>query len=202
MVVVFDLDDTLYDEVDFVKSGFSEISRYLGSNDYFDFMWREFLENGSGKIFDKLIEKFDLNIDVKKLIEIYRFHNPDISLREDSKDILKTLKKKLSLITDGHYITQQNKFRALGLGEYINYPIFTDFYHTSKLDEKPFLMIMNKFKDDEFVYVADNPKKDFFVPKRLGWKSVRFKNKRGIYKDYPNNADFEIYDLRELKEIL
>jgi FMN phosphatase YigB (HAD superfamily) len=55
MVIVFDLDDTLYDEIDFVKSGFREISKYLGDEKYFNFMWEEFLKNGSGKIFDKLI---------------------------------------------------------------------------------------------------------------------------------------------------
>lgn len=62
MVVVFDLDDTLYDEIDFVKSGFKEISQYLDNNSYYDFMTNDFYENGSGKVFDNLIEKYDLDI--------------------------------------------------------------------------------------------------------------------------------------------
>ena len=60
MVIVFDLDDTLYDEIDFVKSGFLEVSEYLGDKKYFEFMWGEFVTNGSGKIFDKLIDKFSI----------------------------------------------------------------------------------------------------------------------------------------------
>ena len=205
MVIVFDLDDTLYDEIDFVKSGFKEISNYLGNEKYFDFMWDEFLKNGSGKIFDKLIEEFNLSISLNKLIEIYRFHFPDISLPRESKEILQfATNYKTALISDGHYIMQKNKYNALNLN--LDYPIFTDFYHTKKPELKPFLMVMDKFKDKDYIYISDNPKKDFLAPKELGWITIRFKNPRGIYKDIENNADFEVNSregiLGKLKEIL
>jgi len=205
MVIVFDLDDTLYDEIDFVKSGFKEISNYLGNEKYFDFMWDEFLKNGSGKIFDKLIEEFNLNVSLNKLIEIYRFHFPDISLPRESKEILQFAKNyKTALISDGHYIMQKNKYNALNLN--LDYPIFTDFYHTKKPELKPFLMVMDKFKDKDYIYISDNPKKDFLAPKKLGWITIRFKNPRGIYKNVKNNADFEVNSreeiLEKLKEIL
>jgi len=205
MVIVFDLDDTLYDEVDFVKSGFKEISNYLGNEKYFDFMWDEFLQNGSGKIFNKLMEKFNLDISLNKLIEIYRFHFPKIILPKESKEILEFAKNyKTALISDGHYIMQKNKYNALNIN--LDYPIFTDFYHTKKPELKPFLMVMDKFKDEEFIYISDNPKKDFLAPKKLGWITIRFKNPKGIYKDFQNNADFELNSreeiLEKLKEIL
>jgi len=205
MVIVFDLDDTLYDEVDFVKSGFKEVSRYLGSEKYFDFMWDEFLQNGSGKIFNKLMEEFNLDISLNKFIEIYRFHFPDIYLPKESQRILEFTKNyKTALITDGHYIMQKNKYNALKLN--LDYPIFTDFYHTKKPELKPFLMVMDKFKAKNYIYISDNPKKDFLAPKKLGWISIRFKNPKGIYKDIKNSADFEVYSrigiLEKLKEIL
>ena len=205
MVIVFDLDDTLYDEVDFVRSGFREVSDYVGNKKYFDFMWKEFLKNGSGKIFDKLIEKFNLNVPVNKLVEIYRFHFPGIYLPKESVELLEFAKNyKTALISDGHYITQKNKYNALNLK--LDYPIFSDFYHTKKPELKPFLMVMDRFKDKEYIYVSDNPKKDFLAPKKLGWKTIRFKNPRGIYKNIPNNADIEVYSrneiLEKLKEII
>ena len=205
MVIVFDLDDTLYDEIDFVKSGFREVSEFLGDKKYFDFMWDEFNKNGSGKIFNKLIEKFNLEISLNKLIEIYRFHFPKITLPNESKEILEFAKNyKTALITDGHYIMQKNKYNALKLK--LDYPIFTDFYHTKKPELKPFLMIMEKFPNEEYIYISDNPKKDFLAPKKLGWNSIRFKNPNGIYKDLENNADIEVYSrseiLEKLKEIL
>ncbi len=124
MVVVFDLDDTLYDEIDFLKSGFSEVANYLKDSNYYDFMLREFYQNGSGAIFDRLIEEFGLDISAQKLIEIYRFHKPNITLSNETKELLNFAKKyKTALISDSHYITQQNKFEALGLGEYIDYAI-------------------------------------------------------------------------------
>ncbi|WP_035587990.1 HAD family hydrolase [Hippea jasoniae] len=202
MVIVFDLDDTLYDEIDFVKSGFLEISEYLGSSHYFDFMWEEFLKAGSGKIFNKLIDRFKISIPLQKLIEIYRFHKPKISLREDASNILGRIKCNISLITDGHYIMQKNKFYALNLNLYIKKPIFSDFLHSHKLEVKPFLEVMKLFPNDEYVYIGDNPQKDFTIPKRLSWITIRLKNKRGIYSNIENNADFEILNLEEIYNTL
>jgi putative hydrolase of the HAD superfamily len=203
MTIVYDLDDTLYDEIDFVKSGFREISNYLQSEEYYYFMITEFKKSGSGKIFDKLIENYKLNVNIQTLIEIYRFHKPNIFLREDSKDILEYYKNhNTALISDGHYIMQQNKFFALNLEKQIKYPIFTNFYHTKKPETKAFEMVMEKYKDSEYIYISDNPKKDFFAPIKLGWKSIRYKNPNGIYKEIPSNADYEIDDLKKIKELI
>ena len=204
MVIVFDLDDTLYDEIEFVKSGFKEIADFLGGKKYFDFMWSEFQANGSGKIFDQLIKEFGLDVSLNKLIEIYRFHYPDIKLPKESKELLDFAKRyKNALITDGHYITQKNKYKALNLE--LDYPIFTDFYQTKKTELKPFLMVMDKFKDEKYIYIADNPKKDFLAAKQLSWVTIRYKNPKGIYKDITNNAEYEVSSrseiLKKLKEI-
>ena len=49
MIIIFDLDDTLYDEINYVKCGFEEVSKFLNKNfsinknDSFDFMMN-FLE--------------------------------------------------------------------------------------------------------------------------------------------------------------
>jgi len=204
VVIVFDLDDTLYDEVDFVKSGFREISRYLGRDEYYDFMYDVFLEEGSGKVFNRFIEKFSLDIPLQKLIEIYRFHKPQIELPEDSLKVLKfTQKYKTALISDGHYLMQQNKFSALNLEKFIEYPIFTDFYHTKKPELKPFKMVMQKHSNEkDFVYISDNPKKDFIAPNALGWKTIRYKNPNGIYRHIENNAHYEVENREKIVEIL
>ncbi len=204
MVIVFDLDDTLYDEVDFVRSGFSEISQFLKDKKYFDFMWNEFCQNGSGKVFDKLINKFNLSISLQKLIEIYRFHRPDIRLPKESVELLKFSKKyQTALISDGHYIMQQNKFYALKLEKFIKFALFTDYYHTQKPELKPFKIVMQKYSDEkDFIYISDNPKKDFIAPNKLGWKSIRYKNSNGIYKDCKNSANFEVKNRSKIIDIL
>ncbi len=197
MIVVFDLDDTLYDEIDFVKSGFSEVSKFLSFQNHleiFEELINEFEINGSGKIFDTVIEKLKIKADIKKLIEIYRFHTPKIELSDGANKVLQELKShRYGLITDGHYVTQKNKFMALGLEGFIEYPIFTDALNTKKPDTLPFKKVMEYFGENEsYLYLADNPKKDFYAPDELGWTTIRYKNPRGIYKDEPNSAQYEI----------
>jgi len=204
MVIVFDLDDTLYDEIDFVKSGFREISNYLKNEKYYIFMLDTFNREGSGKVFNRLIENFNLNISINKLIEIYRFHIPDIVLPVESLKLLEFARNyKTGLISDGHYIVQKNKFNVLELNNFIDYPIFTDFYNTKKPELKPYNMIMEKFKNEkQFVYISDNPKKDFIAVKELGWIGIRYKNPLGIYKDFENNTDFEVQNKENIIDIL
>jgi putative hydrolase of the HAD superfamily len=203
MVVVFDLDDTLYDEVEFVKSGFKEISAYLGSERYYLFMMEEFEKNGSGKVFDKLLQEYEITTPLEKLIEIYRFHKPKITLPKETQTLLQfTQKYKTALISDGHYITQQNKFDTLGLAHYIDYPIFTDFHHTRKPQLKPFEMVMKQYTDETYIYISDNPKKDFIAPNQLAWKTIRFKNSVGIYKNFKNDALYEVTNRKDIKNIL
>ena len=204
MVIVFDLDDTLYDEIDFVKSGFKEISHYLESEKYYHFMLEVFKKEGSGQVFNKLIEKYNLDISLDKLIEIYRFHKPDIFLSDETIELLKFGKNfSTALISDGHYIMQKNKFESLGLEQYIEYPVFTDFYHTKKPQLKPYKMIENRYdQENKFIYISDNPKKDFIAVKELGWIGVRYKNPVGIYKDLKNDTDFEVTAKKDILPIL
>lgn len=204
MVVAYDLDDTLYDEVDFVKSGFKEISNYLKDEKYYSFMCEVFESEGSGKVFDKLIEKFSLDVNINKLIEIYRFHTPSIVLPKESLEILEFARDfETAMISDGNYIMQKNKFEALGLNSFIEYPIFTDFYNTKKPELKAYQMVMDKYKDEKkFVYISDNPKKDFKAVSELGWIGIRYKNCVGIYKDFKNDTDYEVEKREDIIDIL
>lgn len=204
MVVVFDLDDTLYDEVTFVKSGLYEVAGYLQNEKYYHYMLDIFEQEGSGAIFNRLIEEFTLDIPLQKLIEIYRFHKPRITLPSQSLKLLEYAQKfKTALITDGHYIMQQNKFDALDLERFIEYPLFTDFHHTRKPEHKPFEMVMQRYdKESKFIYISDNPKKDFAAPKALGWIGIRYKNPIGIYKEVPNNTDYEVQTREAVIELL
>lgn len=203
MVIVFDLDDTLYDEIEFVKSGFKEVASYLGDDSYFSFMIKTFKKEGSGKIFNALIDRYELKTPIEKLIQIYKFHTPKIALKDDSLELLEFAKGyKSALISDGDYIMQKNKFKALGLENYIKFQVFTDFYHTKKPDIKPYKIVMEEFKNEKYVYIADNPKKDFIAPKKLGWKSIRYKNSNGIYKNEYGDFDFEVKDKKDIIKII
>jgi putative hydrolase of the HAD superfamily len=79
MVIIFDLDDTLYDEMSYVKSGFNSVSSHLSY--LFDIkktiilnqLLKILKENGRGKIFNLVCSyfKFKKKNLVKELINIY-----------------------------------------------------------------------------------------------------------------------------------
>ncbi|WP_081653823.1 HAD family hydrolase [Bacteriovorax sp. BSW11_IV] len=192
-VIVFDMDDTLYFELDFVKSGFQAVSNYvfekhnLCSSQIFCELMNDFVANGSGKNLNVLCDQYK-EIDLKEIIDIYRFHTPNIKLPIDSEFVLTELRRKghkLALLTDGHEKTQLHKIQSLGLEKYIDFIIRTGVFGTPKPDTNCFEMIQEKFPNCDYTYIADNPKKDFIAPEKLGWQSIRIINANGIYHKYP-----------------
>ena len=125
-VVCFDLDDTLYKEVWYLKSAFKEVANFIAQHS----------EAGSDAIYESLITLwsegkspfqeismlFPINISIEECLHIYREHKPSIHLDEETQDALNALRENdctIGLITDGRSITQRNKVEALGLCAYI-----------------------------------------------------------------------------------
>jgi putative hydrolase of the HAD superfamily len=208
MIVVFDLDDTLYDEVDFVRSGFRAVADYVDASDpepLLDFMQARFEAEGSGRIFDALIAHFGLSVGVAELVEVYRFHSPDIELPEDRRAVLEQLvgAHPLGLVSDGPWVMQRNKFVRLGLPRFIEAPVFTARLGAPKPAPAAFEAIMRRFGAHEnFAYVADNPKKDFLAPRALGWLTIHFRNPRGIHRANEGEVDVAIDALGELLSLV
>ena len=177
-VVVFDLEDTIYKEVDFLKSGYHAVANYLtqicGVRDMYQDMWNAYLA-GVEDVFQKVLDDCCLSIDKSALIDIYRYHQPQIGLDSDTKKVLQQLRKRchLALITDGRSETKKNTIEALGVSDYIDWSnvYISDEVGCLKTDPLSFLKIMEKYQDSQYIYVGDNPEKDFVVPNQLGWDS-------------------------------
>ncbi len=168
MVVVFDLDDTLFPEMDFVRSAYREIARCKGF-----YLLSRMLEAASPR------EAFDsTGLPIEKLLAIYRNHYPDISLPWYSLYTLASLKRQgctLGLVTDGRSVTQRHKIEALGLHRFINDDMIfiSEEIGSEKISGEAFRTIMAKNgKEESYIYVGDNPKKDFIQGNRLGWTTV------------------------------
>jgi len=216
--VIFDLDDTLYEEFQFVKSGFLSVSVYMAKNygidkeKFYEILIKILEQHGRGKIFDIALEKMDLfNEDlVKSLVYIYRSHEPMIKLHDDLQEILSDLKKeyKLGLITDGDSKVQRNKVRALKIEKYFDSMIFSDEFGIDK--RKPHLFPYKQalkqlnIQAREAIYVGDNPNKDFIGAKKLNINTIRILN--GEYKniklDEKYEADYNIDRFEELNRII
>lgn len=133
--VILDMDGTLYNEKDFVKSGFEAVARYvsatyaLGFEGVFAILIQDFDNGLRGRNFDVLLSKLNLPAEeVNNLVEIYQKHKPSIHLHPDAEAALKELKGyfKLGLITDGQQETQENKVSALNIRRYFDAIIITD----------------------------------------------------------------------------
>ena len=211
-VVVFDLDDTLYNEIDFVKSAFHYIAKKYCSSTL-DKSYSELLIwfNNNEDVFDKFIAHHDLShIGLTKvdLISEYRYHIPNIQLRDDANILIENLKEydiKLGLITDGRSITQRNKINALGLDEKLDLIIVSEEIGSEKPSLKNYLYFNEKYPKSDFHYIADNPKKDFVTPNKLGWSTICYLDTgTNIHKQsFDIDLNFKpIYSIRNFNEIV
>ena len=186
--VIFDLDDTLYSEKDYVKSGFKAVSDYLGGG-YEELLW-SFFEAGEPAI-DRLLSDIHREECKAEVLSVYRAHKPTISLYDDVVELLKRLRssgKMVGIITDGRPEGQRNKIEALGLADLMDDIIITDELGGPQF-RKPcdiaFRIMQRRWRlpFEQMVYVGDNPTKDFQAPQQLGMKSLQIMNNDGLYSD-------------------
>lgn len=181
-IVVFDLDDTLYKEEDYLKSAYRKIAYEIGL-DVSDEMY-EWYKSGHNA-FQLLIDKYDLSVSTSDLLDIYRYHKPDISLLPDAKNFLNRLMSSnvsIGIISDGRSKTQRNKLNSLGL-DWIKDVIISEEFGSEKPSEANYRYFMDKYPGFRFSYLADNIKKDFVTPNRLGWNTICLKDDgRNIHK--------------------
>lgn len=217
--VIFDIDDTLYNEIDFVKSGFMLVAEYFSKKYSKDL--KEVYNNllslfkvSPKLVFNRLLKLYNIIDDKEQanLVKMYREHVPKIALDSNVIELFGWLHEnnyKIGIVSDGNYITQKNKCEALKLYNYIDYIVLTGKYGKEyfKPNKKPFELIANELfiNINEMIYIGDNPKKDFY-PSVYGIKTVRFYNKNGVYynESYLDNVkeDYSINNLCDVKEIL
>jgi len=172
--IVFDLDDTLYSEQDYVLSGKRAVVAAISDCFNVD-IGAEFLYY-DGDFLDRVCALADLPYAVKEtLLWVYRTHIPDISLRPGVTSLLGELRSRgdaICILTDGRAITQRLKIRALQID--VDSIYVSEQLGAKKPDAIGYEKITTDFPADNYVYVGDNPQKDFIAPKRMGWQTFGF----------------------------
>jgi putative hydrolase of the HAD superfamily len=220
LMLVFDLDDTLYPERDFVMSGFQAAGEWLRGQhgiEGFERVCEDLFGVGlRGRIFDEAIRRTSSDLDagaiVPSLIEVYRGHFPRIRLYDDADWALTHFGQRfrLGLITDGYAATQRRKVAALGIADRFRAIVYSDDLgrHNWKPSPEPYrrLMAQTNGERGRYVYIADNPTKDFTGAREMGWRTVRVRRSGGEYSKLMAinrwDADMEITDLRDLLKTL
>jgi len=211
--VAFDVDDTLYLERDYVRSGFSAVGslarQHFGVEDFAARAWAHFVDGVRGSIFDHVFADLGIDLvaaDLAALVDCYRTHEPAISLAADARDCLQQMhgRMPLAVITDGPAASQHAKVRALGLSNWMRTVVATADLGPAlgKPDPAAFALVEDRcaVPGAACSYVADNPHKDFAGAKGRGWTTVRVRRAGGLHRDAPSDTfvDHELPDLSQL----
>jgi len=198
--LLIDLDDTLYDELSYVKSGFRIVSEAMSGNaknfeeQIFSYMDMKLMQDGRGRIFDDTTEHFELtewSEKIDSLVDLYRNHTPEITLFHGVKPMLKKLKKKwkLAIVTDGLPKMQKQKVKALGLDKIADSIVYCWECDAPKPDIKGYLFALKQLNvpKSKAVVIGDNPNHDVAAAASLGCQAVRIIGGRFSGIDNPPN---------------
>lgn len=201
-VVIFDLDDTLISEKQYIESGYRVIASELeqrfavpkqsGPSSYEIYeKLMELLHADTKNVFNRLFEEYAIPYtkeDIGQLVQKYRSHRPEISFYEDVTPVLTRLRAmgmKLAIISDGYAITQRNKIEVLHADQYFDRIILTDELGREfwKPNARAFEILQQEFQVpfEDMVYIGDNPEKDFYIRKTYPIHTVRMIRPDAVY---------------------
>ncbi|GAB4137343.1 HAD family hydrolase [Thermopirellula anaerolimosa] len=216
--VLFDLDDTLYPEIDYYRQGFSAVAeelacRGIGSAENLLAVLERLHFADREAVFDRASEKLGFpHAWVPDLLD--RFRNREIRLRlpPETDAILHALCPfyRLGIVTDGHAAVQERKLAALGLIGRVDTIVVCDRLGRRhwKPDSLPFHTACRnlKVRPHEAIFVGDHPHRDIFGAIQAGLGAIRIRTSVGWFRDRPNLPEVqpwaEIERLDQLPEIL
>lgn len=218
MILIFDLDDTLYDEMSFVKSGLRAVAHFgeetfgWNTGQSFSFLETTLATHGRGKVFNEWLSSHGRlsRALVARCVHLYRHHSPEISLSPLATNVLKRYQgqQTMYLVTDGHKLVQENKVNALQIAPYFKRMFITHRFGIAHA--KPSLHCFEIIRRAEkcnwtdMVYVGDNPAKDFVNLNNMGALTIRVST--GSHAEVKPlagyDARFTIHDLSTLQPVL
>jgi len=197
--IIFDLDDTLYPERQFALAGFRSAARWaeaeFGVSGLASEMTQMLDAGMLGKLFAAVLSRHVPDHTPEQLNafhEAYRCcENPELELFADAREVLDHYQKRgpIGLITDGSLLVQSKKVRALGIEKRFAKIVYTDALGADRAYFKPHPRAFETMAaalgtpSDRFVYVGDNPAKDFVAPNAMGWNTIL------VQRDHPRIHD-------------
>lgn len=202
-MIVLDVDDTLYLEREYVRSGFAHVGSWAAEKfaipDVGEVAWSLFEAGVRGTTLTEAFEARGVELSdalSDEIVHQYRTHFPKISLLADARRLVASATARhirLGIVTDGPAVSQRNKCHALGCDSWAHSVVVTADMSTSKPDPLVFRAVARGTLGEphRFIYVADNPAKDFQGPALLGWSSVRVRRPGSLHEsaDTPDGVE-------------
>ncbi len=213
--VVFDLDDTLYPERAYTRSGARAVAEALGDPDALAELLGIEQQDPAGPLYSTWLAKRgrDKPARLAELVRQHREHVPQLTLAGGVRAALVRLRRRysLGLVTDGRLAQQRAKIEALGLEELLDAVVCSDELGRGcwKPHPAPFRRALELLEADpsEAVYVGDNPTKDFLGARRAGMRPIRMRRPDGLHSNEEATSadaapDAEVREIGELEALL
>ena len=217
--ILFDLDDTLYPEHEFVESGFHTVARHLVdlSGRGYDEMYQRLMtlleERGRGCVFDLVLDELGLcdDVNVARSVYLYRTHTPIINPYPEAVSLLRDIRARaiaVGLITDGMGSVQRRKIEALDIQSLFDLIICTDeigpdYWKPSPL---PYELALQTFgiSPAEAVYIGNDVSKDFAGANQIGMTTIQIGSDPGPESELEltYQPDFHVPSLGQLNQVL
>ncbi|MBN1439308.1 MAG: HAD family hydrolase [Anaerolineales bacterium] len=213
---IFDLDDTLYPERDYVLGGFRAVAAWAERRTGLS---QAVVRAQLQTLFDAgfrrdafqwwLSEQGLTEALLPEMVEVYREHAPQIAFYPDSEAALERLKNghRLGLLTEGRRTAQEAKIRSLGLERWMEAVVVLG--EEDRAEWKPCRKAFDRILarlgvgGERAAYVGDNPCKDFRGAREAGMRAVRIRREGGLHAEEEPAAaqdapDCEILNLAEI----
>jgi putative hydrolase of the HAD superfamily len=212
--IIFDLDNTLVDRQETLKSFLRElyglhVSQSIAEKELINFVLKEdqFGYRDKTELFEEIARftPWRTELSVMQFREYWYYHFPRHAqsmyrLHETLKE-LKHRNKKIGLITNGKVKTQMTKIRQLNIEDYFDSIVISEAIGTKKPQTDIFKFAVNDLSVQikNSVYVGDHPRNDIFGAKQIGMKTIWKRS----YVPWDDSLDIKPdYSVDQLHEIL
>ena len=197
-MIFIDLDNTLYDQGQYLKFVFRRISKIIeeefkiSSSEIYNYLFNLVKEKTLRyPIFSSLTSRFDLGISPGELVKMYRtlsmeyLERGKITLYKSALDFIIKNKERIVVYTEGNREIQEAKIANIekNYNVKLTYVIVKD-----KLDEEN-VRIFEEYSPS--IYIGDDVLSDFYIPNKLGILTVRVLT--GLYRNIRNEAVGAMY---------
>ena len=218
--VLLDLDDTCFDQREFLTGAFGAVARRAGELGVDEVRLRDALATiaaaGSdrGRIIDQALETVGARVRVEPLVDVFRSYRPDrLSPYPGVRESLRQMRcsAPVGLVTNGDPAGQRAKVAALGLDDAFDAVVFSDELGRSfrKPHPAPFRQALRLLGADpsRSYFIGDHPDRDIAGAQHVGMRAIRVQT--GEYASRPDvvtpwrtapDAASALRDLCELDE--
>lgn len=224
MNIIFDVDDTLYDQTQPFKKAFDSLwkNRYdvdvdalykvsrQYSNAVFDLVMDNKMSVDESGVYrmKKAMHDFGYAISEEEALAFqlcYRHNQAHIEVSETMQKLLTFCvdeKVTLGVLTNGISDHQHKKMKGLQLTRWIKPEnlFVSDDIRLSKPDPNAFLHIAKamQIKADNTIYVGDSFEHDVVGARAAGWQVIHFNRRCHDVTSYDIQADYEVFDEEQL----